>query len=211
MIGKDQSEKIFIHELGHLIGLERPWDKEDGGWAVKNSDIKTVDTIMGYESMDVNGNIMSWFQDIDQRALREVWGASRNNQLSSINAGAGNDLIAGGVGDDILKGGRGSGRLNGGAGKDKLIGGNGDDTLNGGNGNDKLIGGKGADKYILSAGKDAFNGIRPSEGDVIEIESSIPYSLEPFRKHSMIMHGEGSVIVKKVSVTDLETIIRIID
>ena len=208
---RSEWKKIFIHELGHLIGLEHPWDKEDGDWAVKNSDIKTVDTIMGYESMDANGNIMSWFQDIDQRALREVWGAARNNQLSSINAGAGNDLITGGVGDDILKGGSGSDRLNGGAGNDKLIGGNGDDTLNGGNGNDKLIGGKGADKYILSAGKDTFISIRPSEGDVIEIDSSIPYSLESFRKHSMITHDEGSVLVKKVSVTDLETIIRIVD
>ncbi len=73
---RSEWKKIFIHELGHLIGLEHPWDKEDGDWAVKNSDIKTVDTIMGYESYDLNGNIMDWFQEIDSKALREIWGTA---------------------------------------------------------------------------------------------------------------------------------------
>ena len=73
---RSEWKKIFIHELGHLIGLEHPWDKEDGDWAVKNSDIKTVDTIMGYESYDLNGNIMDWFQEIDSKALRKIWGTA---------------------------------------------------------------------------------------------------------------------------------------
>ena len=42
-------KKIFIHEFGHLLGLEHPWDKDDGDWAVSNSKVRTVDTIMGYE------------------------------------------------------------------------------------------------------------------------------------------------------------------
>ncbi len=68
--------KIFIHELGHLIGLEHPWDQDDGDWAVSGPEEPTIRTIMGYESYDLNGNIMDWFQEIDSKALREIWGTA---------------------------------------------------------------------------------------------------------------------------------------
>ena len=64
--------EIFVHELGHLLGLEHPWDKDDGDWAVENSSVETEDTIMGYES----GKVMDWFQDVDQSALSQIWGPS---------------------------------------------------------------------------------------------------------------------------------------
>ena len=54
-------KKIFIHEFGHLLGLEHPWDKDDGDWAVSNSKVRTVDTIMGYEDEGQLGEVMSWF------------------------------------------------------------------------------------------------------------------------------------------------------
>ena len=68
--------KIFIHELGHLLGLEHPCDKDDGDWAVDGPDVETEKTIMGYESMDASGKVMDWFQDVDQRALKQIWDAS---------------------------------------------------------------------------------------------------------------------------------------
>ena len=73
---KSEWKKIFIHELGHLLGLEHPWDKDDGDWAVDGPDVETENTIMGYESRDDSGKVMDWFQDVDQRALRQIWGAS---------------------------------------------------------------------------------------------------------------------------------------
>ena len=69
-------KKIFIHELGHLLGLEHPWDQDDGDWAVSGPGEPTIRTIMGYESYDLNGNIMDWFQEIDSKALKEIWGTA---------------------------------------------------------------------------------------------------------------------------------------
>jgi hypothetical protein len=34
---------------------------------------------MGYESRDASGKVMDWFQDVDQRALKQIWGASTAN------------------------------------------------------------------------------------------------------------------------------------
>ncbi|QNI91326.1 serralysin-like metalloprotease [Synechococcus sp. BOUM118] len=76
---KSEWKKIFIHELGHLLGLEHPWDKDDGDWAVDGPDVETEKTIMGYESRDASGKVMDWFQDVDQRALKQIWGASTAN------------------------------------------------------------------------------------------------------------------------------------
>ena len=69
-------QKIFIHELGHLLGLEHPWDKDDGDWAVSSSEVRTIDTVMGYEDEDSSGEVMNWFQEIDAKALARIWGRS---------------------------------------------------------------------------------------------------------------------------------------
>ena len=69
-------QKIFIHELGHLLGLEHPWDQEDGDWAVLSSEDRTIDTVMGYEDNDESGEVMKWFQEVDAKALEEIWGTA---------------------------------------------------------------------------------------------------------------------------------------
>ena len=93
---------------------------------------------------------------------------------STINAGAGDDVVYGNVSDDILsgndgndviqgnsgndtiKGGLGNDTLYGGAGNDTLSGNDGDDTLQGNNGNDTLTGGKGNDTLNAGEGSDTY-------------------------------------------------------
>jgi Ca2+-binding RTX toxin-like protein len=66
-----------------------------------------------------------------------------------VDAGDGNDKVAGGDGNELLIGG---------AGKDVLDGGGGNDRLNGNGGNDKLLGGAGADRLYGYDGADYLDG-----------------------------------------------------
>ena len=86
---------------------------------------------------------------------------------STVDAGAGNDLVCGSSGRDVISGGAGVDVIygnggndveNGGAGSDKLYGGAGSDTLNGGAGNDTENGGAGVDHLSGGAGQDTLNG-----------------------------------------------------
>tara|TARA_B100000212_G_scaffold28453_1_gene18766 strand:- start:120 stop:260 length:141 start_codon:yes stop_codon:yes gene_type:complete len=42
-------EQNFVHEVGYFIGLEHPWDKEDGDFVFERQ-IDNIPTIMGKDS-----------------------------------------------------------------------------------------------------------------------------------------------------------------
>ena len=71
---KKMWQKIYIHELGHVLGLEHPWDKGDGDWAVDSSSAPTEDTVMAWTMKNSNGEIYTWFAAIDINALTKIWG-----------------------------------------------------------------------------------------------------------------------------------------
>lgn len=73
-----------------------------------------------------------------------------------IQAGIGNDGLAGGNGNDILQGGAGNDTLDGDAGNDDLDGQRGTDKLFGGLGNDILRAGGGHDQLHGDLGNDTF-------------------------------------------------------
>ena len=72
---KDDWTKVYLHEMGHALGLEHPWDKGDGDWATDNSnEISPTDSVMEYSATDSEGNIYKWYSEVDVKALEEIWG-----------------------------------------------------------------------------------------------------------------------------------------
>ena len=72
---KDDWTKVYLHEMGHALGLEHPWDKGDGDWATDNSnEISPTDSVMEYSARDSAGNIYTWYSEVDVKALEEIWG-----------------------------------------------------------------------------------------------------------------------------------------
>ena len=69
---KSTWRNIYLHELGHFLGLEHPWDKDDGDWAVNNWSDPHASTRMGYNEHLDGG--FSWFSDLDIEALEYIWG-----------------------------------------------------------------------------------------------------------------------------------------
>ena len=94
-------------------------------------------------------------------------GDGTDQQTSTYDGGAGNDLFIGtggpdliyGLGGiDLLRGGAGNDTIDGGAGPDSLYGDATNDTINGGTGDDLIRGGRGNDTLDGGAGRDMIRG-----------------------------------------------------
>lgn len=120
------------------------------------------------------------------------------------------DQIIGTKGNDKLKGKKSAIEIYGLAGNDKLIGSKGDDLLDGGSGNDKLKGKRGSDVYVLSEGSDSFKGFKMSEGDTIQIESSLEFEIAIHKKGSQLIHEGGITTVFGIDAGDLAQVIDIV-
>jgi Ca2+-binding RTX toxin-like protein len=81
---------------------------------------------------------------------------ARFENISEVDAGAGNDTVRGTRDGDVIDGGRGNDKLYGEGGDDRLEGADGNDQLYGGSGDDTLIGGSGTDRLDGGDGEDTF-------------------------------------------------------
>ncbi len=163
----------LIHELGHSLGLEHPFDNTDGDAVDGMTDPWTSaypeDTVMAYRN-PLAGNWPNAYSVNDLEALVSIWGAERqvfSNQAEQIIGGdysewiiaaGGDDVLVGGGGNDDLLGGRGFDRVRGGPGDDVVKGGKNGDQLSAGRGNDTLRGGRGHDQLTGGVGDDLYWG-----------------------------------------------------
>ena len=137
----DYRDYAALHELGHTMGLEHPFDTSDGDVYLSSSPSRSAfpeDTVMAYR--DPQGS--RWpanYSNNDIAALQAIWGAESpsSSPLPATNPLVGQRLI-GTIGDDVLTGGSSSDLLKGELGNDRLIGGGGADELWGGLGSNSF-------------------------------------------------------------------------
>ena len=224
----------LIHEFGHSLGLEHPFENGDGDvfngsvdpWASAYPE----DTVMAYRSPKSE----SWpdfFSNNDLNALIEVWGAERqllgdggrrfdgnpfrDNVFGGrgddrITGKAGFDLIAGGPGNDELRGGINADQVRGGLGDDRIFGGRGHDTIFGGKGDDVIRGGFGGDLFVFSEGNDLIEDFRFSENDRIQIEANGLYQLQQQGNDLQLITDSGVLSLNGVNQNQLLSEDRII-
>ena len=152
----DYRQFVIVHEWGHSLGLEHPFNGSDGDVFANTTDPNSSafpeQTVMSYRQ-PTSGSFPNFFTLSDLNALIEIWGAEPQwlTPLDDNFVGADyREVVHGGDGNDILKG----------------EGGN--DFLDGGLEGDILAGGEGADVFRLSPGNDLILDYSYESGDLID-------------------------------------------
>ena len=180
---------VNIHEFGHALGLEHPFDGGDGDVVQGTTDpwlsAYPEDTVMAYRN-PASGEWPDFFSINDLNALIEIWGAEPR-WLSAVD-----DVFTGAPYRDVVFGLQGN---------DSLDGALGSDWLDGGLGNDLIWGREGADTFRLSAGSDWILDYAYAEGDRIELKASEGYALAEEAGNLQIWTSLGVTLLMGVSIS----------
>tara|TARA_B100001964_G_scaffold165462_1_gene181688 strand:- start:484 stop:1776 length:1293 start_codon:yes stop_codon:yes gene_type:complete len=164
----------LIHEFGHSLGLEHPFDDSDGDAVDGITDpwrsVYPEDTVMAYRN-PLGKNWPNAYTSNDLEALISIWGRESNKTATDINdslegtsqrdnliAFSGNNKIFGYQGNDEIYGKEGNDEIYGNQGNDTLYGNQGDDISYGGQGDDVIFGGKDADYVYGNKRNDTLYG-----------------------------------------------------
>lgn len=211
--------EILLHELGHSLGLQHPFE---GDIQLATSLDKTAFTVMSYTNSPGANTTLGY---LDKDALHFLYGNSIDTsgwefQAYSagvrIKGGANADVIYGALGKnvilgrggddtlygrelkDYLHGKSGSDAIYGALGDDQLRGGVGTDTIYGGAGNDLMLGGDGNDLLIGEEGNDRLIGkkgddtLRGGAGNDFLFGSMGNDNLNGGAGNDMLYGGEGN-------------------
>ena len=188
---KDFRQYVNLHEWGHSLGLEHPFEVGDGDVYANTTDPSASaypeQTVMAYRSPD-GGDWPNFFTTSDLNALIEIWGAEPQwlTPLDDQYVGAAyRDVVYGGEGRDVLQG-EGGG-----------------DWLDGGSGDDILAGGLGADVFRLSIGNDWILDYSYAAGDLIEIQGIDSYALSELDGNLQIETALGITSFSRVSASEV--------
>ncbi len=128
-----------LHELGHALGLEHPFDATDGDVFESSNSSRSAfpeETLMAYRNPQ-GGSWPNWFSASDLVALKAIWGEETDDASTLLPQ----RLIGSAIDDELI----------GGAGSDLLRGELGNDLLTGGGGADELWGGAGSNQFFSTA------------------------------------------------------------
>jgi len=118
-----------LHELGHALGLEHPFDGSDGDVFVSSNSSRSAypeETLMAYRNPQ-GDRWPNWFTANDLAALKAVWGVEADVTSTLLPqrliGTAVSDTLIGSDGPDLLRGELGNDEITGGGGADELWGG----------------------------------------------------------------------------------------
>ena len=184
LYGGEGNDKLVINSTNTAVAGEvyDGGNGNDELQVQADSDLSVVATLTGFETITLANGIDVTFGASQISGLTLALNGTGNNSLETvsvtastgadsidlsnitvdtnditglyIDAGNGNDSIAGTNGADTILGGDGVDSIRGGAGADSIVAGNGNDTIIGGSGADLIAGGDGNDIYVYNATTD---------------------------------------------------------
>lgn len=161
---QDYRQYVNLHEWGHALGLEHPFEARDGDVHAGNINPWTSaypeETVMAYRQ-PLSGDWPDFFSMNDLNALIDIWDAELRQLTMASDGFDGADYaehVNGLAGDDRLRGLGGNDRLRGGGGNDWINGNWGDDVIIGDFGDDFMLGGRDSDHLDGGVGNDWLNG-----------------------------------------------------